>query len=56
MITGAPHPVTEITQNHKGSDVSCHKVPPWRILSVLPDIYDYCLLIIGLPNYNTEVL
>ena len=36
-----------MTQTHTGYNVPCQQVPAWSILSVFPDTYDFCLLIIG---------
>ena len=59
IITKAPHPVAEITQNHRGYGVDmshAYQVPAWIILSVPPDTYDCRFKVIGLPCYSTEVL
>ena len=60
IITTAPPPVTEGSQNHEGY---VKPVPPWGIVSVPLDTFDCHLLIIGLPilplslpNYSNKVL
>ena len=56
IITTASPQLLKLHKITKAMPPHALQVPAWRIVSMPPDTYDLCLLIIGLPSNSTGVL